>query len=92
VVLDQITAWLSGSFDDNPQFQAVLSPGRTIVLTPREPALAGIIEKIVLELSDRPGVIDHVKIYEGEDSYTRLSFKDVRLNDTIDAAVFQEIR
>ncbi len=92
VVMQEITLWLNGRFDANPDFEASLAPNRKIVLTPKQDALALIIKRITLQLSDEPGIIDEVKIFESEDSYTRLIFKNPVLNRPIDETVFTKVR
>lgn len=90
IVLQEITKWLGGHFDDNPDFTASLEPDRRIVLTPKKKALSAIIRNIELILSDRPGVIKSVTIYEGEKSFTRIIFKNVRVNEVLKETVFRE--
>ena len=88
VVVQQITQWLNGRFDENPAFSATLEPGPRIIMTPREKALARLIQRIELALSDQPAVIESVTIFESEDSYTRLVFHNVTLNTQLDDAAF----
>lgn len=88
MVVQQITQWLSGRFDENPAFSAVLEPGPKIVMTPKDKALARFIQRIEIDLSHRPAVIESVTIYESEDSYTRLVFQNVTLNMPLDDAAF----
>ena len=92
VVVQEITQWLNGHFDENPTFAARLEPGRKIVMTPRDESFARLIQRIEILLSDRPAVIKSVKIIEGEDSYTRLDFKDVILNQELDEAFFRKVK
>jgi len=92
VVVQEITHWLNGRFDDNPTFAARLEPGRKIVMTPRDESFARLIQRIEILLSDRPAVIKSVKIFEGEDSYTKLDFKDVILNQELDEAFFRKVK
>ena len=92
VVLQEITNWLNGRFDENPDFNATLGPERKIVLTPKKASLAGIISRIVLHLSETPGLMDAVTIHEGEDSFTRLVFQNPRLNPPMEDAVFQKVQ
>jgi outer membrane lipoprotein-sorting protein len=92
VVVQEITQWLNGRFDDNPAFAARLEPGRKIVMVPRDESFARLIRRIEVSLSDRPAVIKSVMIFESEDSYTKLEFKDVILNQKLDDALFREIR
>ena len=89
VVMDQITAWLKGRFDDNPMFAAELADGGKIVLTPTAEGMAKLIRRIELQLAADPGAIDTVTIYEDENAYTRLIFENLRLNPQLEAALFQ---
>ena len=89
IVLQEITKWLGGHFDENPDFTASLEPGRKIVLFPKKKAFSAIIKNIELIFSDRPGVIKSVTIYEGEKSFTRIIFKNVRVNEVLKETVFR---
>lgn len=91
IVLEQISQWLGGRFDENPMFAASLEPGPKIVLVPKEEAFSRMIHHIDLVLSERPGIIDSVVIYESADSFTKLVFKNTVLNQPIDAALFRKI-
>jgi outer membrane lipoprotein-sorting protein len=91
VVIQEIALWMKGDFDANPAFRAELKAGRTILLTPKEKAMADIIKKIELKLSDTPGVIRSVTIYESEKSYTVLGFNKVALNEKIPDTVFRKM-
>ena len=88
VISQEISQWLAGRFTDNPTFQAELQPGRMIVLTPKQKGLAQLISRIELVLSNQPGLMESVTIYEGEDSFTRLSFSHAVLNQDIKPTVF----
>jgi len=92
VVMQEITLWLRGRFKDNPNFKAVLEPGPKIVLTPKEKSFAAIIQRIELTLSNQPGIIETVRIYENDTSYTKFMFNTVRLNKPLKDSLFQEIR
>jgi len=92
VVVQEITQWLNGRFDDNPAFAARLEPGRRIVMEPREESFARLIQRIEVLLSDRPAVIKSVMIFESEDSFTKLVFKDVILNQKLDDALFRKVQ
>lgn len=92
VVLQEITLWLRGRFNDNPNFNAVLEPGPKIVLTPKEKSFAAIIQRIELMLSNQPGIIETVRIYENDNSYTKFMFDNVRLNTPLKDSLFQEVR
>ena len=91
VVLEQISQWLGGRFDENPMFSAKLEPGSKIILAPKEEAFAKMIRRIELELSQRAGVIDTVTIYETDDSFTRLIFKNTVLNKPLNDALFRTL-
>jgi outer membrane lipoprotein-sorting protein len=91
VVVQEIALWMKGDFDANPAFRAKLRPGRTVILEPKEKAMADIIMKIELKLSDTPGVIRSVTIYESEKSYTVLAFSKVALNDKIPETAFRKM-
>lgn len=89
-VMQEISRWMSGRFDENPDFEARLEPGGRIVLTPRREALAAVISKIVLQLAETPGVIRTVTVYEDDHNFTRMRFTDARVNQPIDPAVFRQ--
>ncbi|TFH40026.1 MAG: outer membrane lipoprotein carrier protein LolA, partial [Chrysiogenales bacterium] len=91
VVLQEITMWMKGSFDANPDFTPTLRPGRVIVLTPKKKSMSEFIRRIELRLSTEPGVIRSVVIYESESSYTLLDFSQVRLNEKLPDALFRGI-
>ena len=90
VVLREIISWLNGRFDDNPDFDSVLKTGRKIVLTPTKQSLSKFIKRIELMLSNRPGIIESVMIYESEDSFTKIEFKNVKINKGIEESIFRE--
>jgi outer membrane lipoprotein-sorting protein len=92
VVIQQITQWLNGRFDENPAFSATLEPGPKIVMTPREKALAQLIQRIEIVLAEQPGVLESVTIFESEDSFTRLIFQNVTLNPRLDDTAFSIIQ
>jgi len=91
-VIKEISRWLKGRFRENPAFSARLEPGRRIVLTPSYNSLADMIQRIELVLSARPGVMEAVMIYESQDSYTRLIFSNVALNQPLDRKLFEEVQ
>jgi len=90
VMLSQISNWLDGRFSDNDMFSVSFLGERTVLLTPREQALAGLISKIELTLADRKGLLDGVTIFEGPDSYTKMTFKNAVLNEEIPVSVFTD--
>ncbi len=68
------------------------SPASKIVLTPKEKSFAAIIQRIELMLSNQPGIIETVRIYENDNSYTKFMFNNVRLNKPLKDSLFQEVR
>jgi len=90
VVLEEITRWLKGRFDENPSFTVRQEPGPKIVLSPKEKSLALMIQRIELIFSEHPGIMKSVVIYEGEDSFTRLDFKNVILNQPLADSLFNK--
>jgi len=89
LVMQEITQWLAGRFEESTIFEARLVPGGRIVLTPRQEAFRKVIQSIVLVLAERPGTIDSVTIYESPDAYTRMVFSRTVLNQRIDDSIFQ---
>jgi outer membrane lipoprotein-sorting protein len=91
IILQEIALWLGGRFSDDPAFAATLEPGRKIVLRPKEEGFSKMIQHIDLRLSDTPGIITSVEIYEDENSFTRLLFLNAEINKEIKEALFLEI-
>jgi outer membrane lipoprotein-sorting protein len=91
MVLQEITRWLKGEFSDNPDYHSSLEGDNKIVMVPKNKAFAKIIQKIEILLSDRPGVIETVTIYEGKTSYTKIRFRDVDINGGLTDALFESI-
>lgn len=93
IIMEEIVMWLTGSFDQNPNFSASLStrPASKIVLRPKKKSFADIIQRIELKLSPKPGVIRSVKLIENKNSFTLLEFTNVELNKRIKESVFREI-
>lgn len=93
VVVQEISFWLSGEFDKNPNFIAELKRGNTskIILTPREETLLKIIKKIEVFLSSEPGIIKKVLIFENRSNYTELIFSNPMVNKGIDDKKFKGI-
>jgi outer membrane lipoprotein-sorting protein len=90
MVFQEITGWMNGNFESK-NFTAALKAGspNVIVLTPRQKGVGEFIKKIEMSLSDRPGVMNSIKIYEKENTVTLLEFRNVELNRKIDDAVFR---
>jgi outer membrane lipoprotein-sorting protein len=93
IVLNEITAWMSGKFDQNPSFTATLKEGEytQITLTPIGKSMAGMIEKIIITISKKDAAVKSVKIIESENSLTRIDFNDAVINKVIPESTFQDI-
>jgi outer membrane lipoprotein-sorting protein len=90
VVLGQISNWLDGRFSDNDMFSVSFPDAHTVLLIPKDQALAGMISRIELKLADRKGLLDGVNIFEGPDSYTSMTFENPVLNKETAVSVFTE--
>lgn len=90
IVLDEITQWLGGNFENGKNFTARLEPNGLILLTPKDDQLAKLIDRIEVHLSEKAGLIDAVMIFESRQSYTKLVFKEVILNGAIAPLRFQK--
>ena len=93
IVLNEITAWMSGKFDQNPSFTATLKEGKytEITLTPEGKSMAGMIEKIIITISKKDAAVKSVKIIESENSLTRIDFSNAVINKVIPESIFQDI-
>jgi outer membrane lipoprotein-sorting protein len=91
IFLQEIISWIQGDFEKNQDFTAGLQPGGIIFLKPKEPEMMNFIEKIALKLTDTPGIIESVTIYETPTTYTLIKFKDTKINQKIEESVFQGI-
>jgi outer membrane lipoprotein-sorting protein len=91
-ILQEISSWLNGRFDDNPLFHAAMGKERTVILTPKDKSMDQFIRRIELVMADQPGVIRQVTIFEGEDSFTRFTFVDPHINDKIPPSAFRKIQ
>ncbi len=91
MVLEEIALWLKGQFSDNPNYVATLTGNHKIVMRPKNKAFLKIIQKIEILLSNRPGVIESVTIYEGTNSFTKIIFQDVNINQGLADILFESI-
>jgi outer membrane lipoprotein-sorting protein len=89
-VMPEISGWLGGRFQDNPLFHASLNGTNKILLAPKDPSMARFIQRIELLMSERPGVIDEVLIFESDDAFTRMIFSRTQVNPSLEDRLFQE--
>jgi len=88
VVLSEISNWLDGRFTDNDMFSVSFPAKRTVLLAPRQQALAGLISRIELKLAEQKGLLERVTIFEGPGSSTTMTFKNPVLNQDIAPSLF----
>ncbi len=91
VFLEEISSWIQGDFEKNPDFTATLQPSGIILLKPKNSAMMNFIEKIALKLTDTPGVIESATIYETPTTYTLIKFNNTKINQKINESVFKGI-
>ncbi|MCB2145516.1 MAG: outer membrane lipoprotein carrier protein LolA [Deltaproteobacteria bacterium] len=89
-VMPEISGWLGGRFEGNPLFDASLDGANKIQLVPKDAGMARFIQRIELLMSDRPGVIEEVVIFESDEAFTRMVFINTQVNPAIDDRLFQE--
>jgi len=89
IVLQHITNWLRGRFDESPDFR--IEPHRDRIILVPSAALSGMIRRIELLLSQQPGIIDQILIVENERDFTKISFRDLKVNHPIAASVFRPL-
>lgn len=89
-VLDEISLWLQGKFKNSTQFNATLKPDKRILLTPKTKVIHSVVERIELQLSQKPGLLKKVIIFENKQSRTELIFKNASLNNSFKDSLFQE--
>jgi len=89
-ILGEISNWLDGRFSKNEMFTASFPDEQTILLKPRDQTLAGLISSIELKRADQRGILDTITIFEGTDSYTRMTFSNAVINKNIPAALFSQ--
>lgn len=91
-ILQEISKWLNGRFEDNPMFKASIDADKKIVMTPKDKGMDQFIRRIELVMADKPGVIKTVTIFENSDSFTRFTFVDPRINASIPPTEFQKVQ
>lgn len=93
IVLNEVTGWMKGKFDQNPSFAATINEGATtrITLKPTEKSMTGMIEKIEIILSKKSATVKAVKIIESANNFTQIDFDNVEINKAINSSVFQDV-
>ncbi|PID73910.1 MAG: hypothetical protein CSB33_01325 [Desulfobacterales bacterium] len=90
-VLSEISLWLGGRFADHPRFTAGLKPGGEILLTPRNEGMKTMIRSVTVRLSDTPGLIQEVEIWESPEARTRIIFSNAEINPNLPDDIFRRI-
>jgi len=90
MVLDEIAGWLGGSFDRSDNYAAELKPGTptTVELVPRDEQVRRFVTRVVITLAETPGVFQSIEIFEGDDAWTKIEFRDVELNPELADELF----
>jgi outer membrane lipoprotein-sorting protein len=93
IVMQEMSAWLHGQFDQSQYFTAALvhRPTPVIILTPREKSFARLIKRIELTPSEQPGVLKSILIVEDEKTTTIFEFRHVQVNQPIPESIFQAV-
>jgi outer membrane lipoprotein-sorting protein len=91
MVLEEISHWFQGRFDESKAFKHFYSPGppERVILVSNE-GINRFINRIEIVLSARPGVIDRVEIEEPGGSRTSIEFKNVEINSSFSSEVFEK--
>lgn len=87
--MQNITSWLGGRFDENPFFKMTMEKNR-IILKPSKP-MPGMMDRVELLLSNQPGIIEAIFIFEDNENYTKIQLKVLEINKPIADSVFQGI-
>lgn len=93
IVMEKVAGWLTGSFQDDEAFHAELrdGPPTIVVLTPKAAGMDKFIRRVEVTFSSTPGVVETVRIHEGPDAHTTITFENVRLNQEIQGARFEDV-
>jgi len=93
LVLRDISGWVSGDFESSRHFtaQGQSGPPVRVTLTPRDPSMENVIQRVVLTLSSRPGVLESVEIVEGPENTTRIEFRNTEINVSFPPGLFREV-
>ena len=91
MVLEEISHWFQGRFDESKAFKHLYSPGPSerVILVSGE-GINRFINRIEIVLSVRPGVIHRVEIEEPGGSRTSIEFRNVEINSSLSSEVFEK--
>ena len=91
-IFQEIAKWLNGRFEDNAMFDVSVESNKRIVMTPKDKGMNKFIRRIELTMAEQPGVMKEVTIFEDNDSLTRFTFVDPKINEPIGPAEFQKVQ
>jgi len=91
-VLQNMSGWLTGDFESSPHFRAELEAGQPVrvILLPREDSVSSFIERVILTLSPKPGVLDSVEIVESQGNSTLIEFRNAEINVPLGNDLFEK--
>ncbi len=91
LVLEQMELWLQGDYVQSTLFTATLEAGPPpkVKLLPKNKSLGNFISVVYVFLAEPPGAVDSIEIWENQDSVTRIKLKNVKLNGTLPAKIFE---
>ena len=92
VILLDISKWLAGDFESSQHFKASLKhdPLNQVILIPRNKSATEFIQKVILTLSDRPGILKSVEIVETPDNKTLIEFQNSKINISFPKRLFRK--
>jgi outer membrane lipoprotein-sorting protein len=92
IVMDEIKLWLTGDYDRSQSFSASIKnhPLNQVELTPKNSSLQHFIQRVVITLDEKPGVVKSVEIIESPNASTFIEFLDVRLNSSLAKDTFSQ--
>lgn len=94
IVLNEISSWMNGNFDQNPSFKATLKDkahATQIILTPVGKNMEGMIEQIVITLSSKEKAVKSVNIIENINAQTIIDFNNTIINKALTESIFQDV-
>jgi outer membrane lipoprotein carrier protein len=89
-VMNEMNAWLMGSFGETSAFHAAYRPGPppTVTLTPKE-GMERFITKIVFGFSPTTGLVRTVEIVEDQGNHTKITFRNEKVDADLAESIFE---
>lgn len=91
MVMNEMNAWLMGSFGETSAFRAAYRPGATptVTLTPKE-GMDRFLTKIVVAFSPATGLARTVEIVEDQGNRTKITFSDEKVDTDLPDSLFEK--